>query len=741
MKQNSGIEVIQGSPSASTALTYALMREMSRSSARTSKSTSLRSRQLPSPPQISSHDVMRTHSCATSIHMSEASCETSIHMSEASTVQVNNQESKKLSEICMPPKQLTADKSLLIAESKDLTVPRYLMTKQVESSSGNKTDATELSTSDDGSTGKTEKKRKKKIFGSVRSLLRRNSSSKTSNRMAAKEKATNDDAPYDELQVPKDDVPYDETINTAPASTPTFDSPGRSPHSTEKGADDNEGTSDKTKLILKKAKLYLNKSKQILSTLEQECKNNPPKGEQDEEAEREKRMKDLKCAKLALGYAREAQRLYDSSEFTKAKKGSVFAHLARGYAKEAQRLYDSLESTKAKKGNVAIDSSPERAHSPLSGILAELRQQPPAAPNQPAPMERGDDAPADISTASPSCAERVVGSENRVPSTVTRAPSKEEVESIVSNNLTESKELVIMERKHHERKMNTPQLCSLSQEFMKCGSGLKYTTSSESEEFYVNTNTTDQEYDRMIEELEHYPPTCTASKRQPVKDEMKAAAAPPQERMDMSSSSVKTGAACSQELAFPRVISKADTFEVQHLDCVALTMNHSSANDSESDNERDKYHVDHVDEFSARSAPVTSDGSFSEAYEEIEVIHDGSEVMSQYGSDTSHSEAGFAVPDEFSEFTPHYESDASSGEIDDSDYASEATSRCESDSSCSELQEEIETIHESDYSDESSKSRYSTCSSDSSEVTLATTMSETIAREIRTARNFFGFSS
>jgi hypothetical protein len=314
-----------------------------------------------------------------------------------------------------------------------------------------------------------------------------------------------------------------------------------------------------------------------------------------------------------------------------------------------------------------------------------------------------------------------------------------EVESIISDYTIESEALLRLERHQQERKMNTLQLFSLSQDYMKCGSGLKCTPSNESEEFETNSITADQEYDRMIQELEHYPnPTVTASKWQPVNEWMEASTGPPQERMDMSSSKM-AAAACSQELAFHRIISKVNTLEVQHLGCTALTMTHS-AHDSESDNERDKYHVDHVDEFSARSVALTSDGSYSGVYEEIEVIHDGSEATSQCGSDTSRSEAGFAVPDEYSEFSSQDGSDASSGEMDDSD-ASEATSRCESDSSCSEFQEEIEVFDESDYSNASSKSKYSTCSSDSSEVSVATTMGETIAREIRSAKQIFGFFS
>jgi hypothetical protein len=367
-------------------------------------------------------------------------------MSQASTVLINNQQSKKLSAIAMPTKRLRliAEKSLSITESKELTALPCLTTKEVKSTSSNKTDTTELSTSDEGSTGKTEKKRKKKIFGSVRSLLRRNSSSKSSRKMAAKEKAAKDVAPYDEVQVPKDDVPYDETIDTALASTPTFGTLGRSPDSAEKIAVDNEGMPDKTKVILKKVKLYTNKSKQVLSTLENECKNNPPQGEQDEEAEREKMMKDLKCAKLALGYAREAQRLYDSSEFTKARKGSVFANLARGYAKEAQRLYDSLESAKSKK-SVAIESSPKRALSPLSSTLAEVRKKSHAVPNKQMPMEHANDAPTDISTASSSCAEQA-GNVTRVPSTIIHAPSMVEVETIISDDTTERESALFCDR-------------------------------------------------------------------------------------------------------------------------------------------------------------------------------------------------------------------------------------------------------------------------------------------------------
>jgi hypothetical protein len=333
----------------------------------------------------------------------------------------------------------------------------------------------------------------------------------------------------------------------------------------------------------------------------------------------------------------------------------------------------------------------------------------------------------------------------------------QDVESIMSEKTTASEALAAVKRKHEEQKLlKELKLFSSPRDFVKSGGGIEPT--NEYFEF-DNNNFESQErvLDRMIQEIEDYPGMVTATLWQPLKDGLESASSYAQDGVASSSCSkdvalLAENGATSRGLPYdvqPYIVVESHTIDeesrsgIDKYDAFEYT---ADVNEGKKEHnvsgvgESDKYAVD---EITARSLVIMSDptlrhrsNSFSsEMYEEIDVIYEHSEDISQNGNDWIPADNS-----DDSQSTTQYESFAShSGPSFDDSFDSEDTY---SESSGSEIQEEIEVFEESDYSDVSSRSKYSTSTEDdNSEYSDETTMSQAIKREIRYAKRMFGFLS
>jgi hypothetical protein len=573
----------------------------------------------------------------------------------------------------------------------------------------------------------------------------------------------------------KEELPFDEAIETAPTSAPTFENLEKNPNRADKTAVDDEGMPENIKTALKRAKFYARKAKQLLSTLEQE--NNPPQGEPDGETEKEKAKKDIRRAKLALRYAIEAQRLYNLVESIKANKVSVVVDSSPerplsplssflGEVGKEPHVTDNL-TLMERVEEAPTDTSIARSSRVEQSINVERVSShviyPPSTLGKSSFVELNDGMPVERARSAVFWPRHL----------------SQDVESIMSEKTTGSEALAIMERKRYEQKRSKEhELFSSTQDFVECGGELEPTLAGGNEEFEFDNSFVNQEHvhDRVAQELEAYPATFTATMWQPLKDGVESASSCAQDSV--------APASCTQDVAFPKedgAISSGDPFDVQ-----PFSAGDSRAIDEESRSSIDKYdaleHIAYVnegitgnehiangigesdkyavDEITARSVVIMSDPTSrhrsntvsSEVCEEIDVIYENSDDTSRNGSDWIPDDDGDDDGDD-SESTVQYESFTirSEATLDDSiDSRSEATlddstdsesESSDSEASGSEMQEEIEVFEESDYSDVSSRSKYSTCSDDSSEYSDDTTMSEAIAREIREAIRIFGFLS
>ena len=640
------IEVVSQSTSASSALTYALMKEKNRGVRKKTSRNRLKNRP-PTPPPMSRVGVVEMLSDTHAVKKVP---------SKDITVRTNNHGTNEATKTKAAP-------PLTIEESEEVeTVPEYRV-----SPSSSRTGMTDVSTSSgEEETEKTLKKgKKKKLFGGVRRFLRSKSKSFRSKRKDS------------------DTIPLLEAPSPPPVASPPPDDKHISSANMDAMLNDTE------EIVKQKAKECANIAKGLLHNLENEDQRSRLGSVASDDNKKANELGDALYAKLAYEYAIEARRLFLLVNAAKAKTSNTRGAPERPLS-PVSKILGEVGKPLVEDADDAVKGRLERTSSPLSNVLGELGKMPDEVSASTGNIRsRGGLDGVSCETSTDSSRTEQTGNTNPTRSTTSMAgiesgtsvgteiippPSfYREIASVMSEDSISSDLQEVLDRESLRRRMKELGLFSSLQELFACGGGLADDETVDTE-FYIAeakrlvrtfSGETEDGFDEESSLIEQHEDTAPELERSPGMF-LCSMCEPMQYGIDEQDSKTYTSVTSERKSETDdRDPSTMFTIEVVSMGCPRIKFSksgHVERSDSNSivtdasEHEEDSVHpteiistpstqeLVYIEEVSA-----ASDASGSEQKEMIEVIEesDESEATSQFSessddssnSDYSHSSA------------------------------------------------------------------------------------------------------